>query len=113
MFNNYFVDIGKNIGESIVGNNDDHLYCMTRINQPNSFFFRPIHCYSTKKVICSLKNKSSNLNTIPVKILKSICNLISPCLTNIINMSLTVGVFPDNLKKADMTPIPKEGDKLI
>ena len=28
-----------------------------------------------------------------------------------INKSLTTGVFPDNLKKARVTPIPKEGDK--
>ena len=26
-------------------------------------------------------------------------------------MSLTTGVFPDSLKKAHVTPIPKEGDK--
>ena len=31
------------------------------------------------------------------KILKSICYIISPCWTNIINRSLTTGVFPDNL----------------
>ena len=86
---------------------------MTHINQHNYFFFRPIHCYSTEKLICFLKNKSSNLNTIPVKILKSICDIISPCLTNIINRSRTKGVFPDSLKKALVTPIPKEGDKKI
>ena len=68
MFNDYFVDIGRNIAKSIGGNNANHLDYMTHINQPNSFFFRPIHCYSTEKFICSLKNKSSNLNTIPVNI---------------------------------------------
>ena len=43
--------------------------------------------------------------------LKSICEIISPCLTNIINRSLTTVVFPDSLKKARVSPIPKEGDK--
>ena len=38
MFNDYFVDIEKNIAESIVGNNDNHLDYMTHINQPKSFF---------------------------------------------------------------------------
>ena len=80
MFNDYFVDTGRNIVKSIGGNNVNHLDCMTHINQPNSFFFRLSHCYSTEKLI---KNKSSNLNTIPVKILKSICDIISQCLTNI------------------------------
>ena len=46
-----------------------------------------------------------------MKILKSIRDIISPCLTNIINRSLTTGVFPDNLKRARVTPIPKEDDK--
>ena len=100
MFNDYFVDIGRNIAESIVGNNVNHLDYMTHINQPISFFFRPIHCYSNEKLTWSLKNKSSNLNTIPVKILKSICDIIRPCLTNIINRSLATGVFPDSPQKA-------------
>ena len=98
MFNNYFVDVRKYIAESIGGNYNNQLDYMAHINQPNSFFFRPIHCYSTEKLFCSLKNKSSNLNTIPVKNLKSICDIISPCLTNIINRSLTAGIFLDNLK---------------
>ena len=50
MFNDYFVDIGRNIAESNGGNNFNHLDYMTHINQPNSFFFRPIHCYSTEKI---------------------------------------------------------------
>ena len=73
IFNDYFIDIGRN--------NANHLDYTTHINQPNSFFFRRIHCYSTEKLICSLKNKSSNLNTVPMKILKSICDIISPCLS--------------------------------
>ena len=77
MFNDYYVDIGRNIAESIWGNNANDIDYMTHINQPNSFFFRPVHCYSTEKLICSVKNKSSNLNTVPVKILKSIRDIIS------------------------------------
>ena len=32
LFNDYFVDIGRNIAESIVGNNVNHLDYMTHIN---------------------------------------------------------------------------------
>ena len=88
MFNDYFVDIGRNIAESIGGNNANHLVYMTHLNQPNFFLFRPIHCYSTEKLIYSLKNKSSNLNTIPVKILTTICDIIRPCLTNVIHQHI-------------------------
>ena len=72
MHNDNFVDMGNNIAESILGNNNNQLDYMAHINHPNSFFFRPIHCYSTEKLIFSLKNKYSNLNTTPVKNLKSI-----------------------------------------
>ena len=40
MFNDYFVDIGRNIAESIGGNNANHLDYMTHINQPNFFFLQ-------------------------------------------------------------------------
>ena len=39
MFNDYFVDIVKNVAVSIGENNNNHHY-MTRINQPNSFFLQ-------------------------------------------------------------------------
>ena len=76
MFNYYFivVGIGYSIAESIVGINNKHLHYMAHVSQPNSFSFRQMHCYSTEKIIHTLKNKSSNLNTIPDKILKSICD---------------------------------------
>ena len=60
MFNDYFVDIGRNSDESIAGNNVNHLDYTTDINQRNSFFFRPIHCYSTEKLICSQYNSCEN-----------------------------------------------------
>ena len=37
MFNDYFVDIGKNIAQSIGGNNNNHLDYMTNINHPLFF----------------------------------------------------------------------------
>ena len=63
IFNNYYylVDIEKNIAASIGGNNKNYINFIANINQPNSFFFRPIHCNSIEKIICSLKNKSTNL----------------------------------------------------
>ena len=52
MFNDYFVDIGINIAESIVGNNANHLDYMTHINQPNSFFLQSNSLlFSTEKLI--------------------------------------------------------------
>ena len=55
LFNDYFVDIGRDIAESFGGNNVNHLDYMTHIYQPNSFLFSPIYFYSTEKLICYLK----------------------------------------------------------
>ena len=40
-------------------------------------------------------------------------DIISQCITNIINRSLNTGVFPNNLKKALVTPIPKLHRRVI
>ena len=80
----------KNISELIGWNNNNHLDNMAHINLPNCFFLRPNNCYLTENIFFSLKNKSSNLNTIPAKFLKSICDLISSCLMNIIIRTLTM-----------------------
>ena len=49
MFNDYLVDIGRNITESIGGNTVDHLDYMTHINEPNSLF-------SEQFIVIPLKN---------------------------------------------------------
>ena len=49
MFNDYFVVIGRNIAESIGGNNVNHLDYMTHINQP-------IFSSSDQFIVIPLKN---------------------------------------------------------
>ena len=49
LFNDYFVDIGRNIAKQIVGNNANHLDYMTHIYQTNSFS-------SDQFVVIPLKN---------------------------------------------------------
>ena len=111
IFNDFFVNIGRDIAESVDSGPDDHRQYLNHINQPNSFFFRPVTPIDISVIIKSLKNKSSNINNFSVKILKSICDLISLPLTQIINHSLINSNFPDSLKIARITPIFKEGEK--
>ena len=54
MFNDYFVDIGKNIAKSICGNENNHLDYMTHINQLILFSSDQFtSCYSIEKLIFS------------------------------------------------------------
>ena len=111
LFNNFFVNIGRKIAESVERNPQDHLQFLNHVNQPQSFFFQPVSPTEVGNIINSLKNKSSDINTMPIKILKTIKNIISFPLSEIINNSFTSGEFPDPLKVARVTPIFKEGDK--
>ena len=59
-----------------------------------------------------MKDKSTNLNTIPAKIVKPIYDIISPCFNEYHLLVPHHGcIFPNSLKKARVPPIPKEGDK--
>ena len=56
-----------------------------------------------------MKDKSTNLNTIPAKIVKPICDIISPCFNEYHLLVPHHGcIFPDSLKKARVPPM---GDK--
>ena len=111
LFNEFFVNIGRDIAESVDSGPDDHKKYLSHINVPNSFFFKPVLPNETCLILNSLKNKPGNINKVPIQVLKSINNIISIPLTIIINKSLTSGIFPDSLKIARITPIYKEGSR--
>ena len=65
-------------------------------------------------IISSLDlNKSTGPNNIPTKILKLLKNGISAQLSDIFNVSLSIGDFPSILKIAKVVPIHKKQSKLV
>jgi hypothetical protein len=63
------------------------------------------------KIIDKLKDCASGWNSIPSSVLKSSKNSLTPVLSHIINLSLNQGVFPTELKLANVIPLFKAGDK--
>ena len=62
--------------------------------------------------ICDMhNNKSAGLDQFSVRLLKLAGPFISNCLAHICNLSLSGSTFPDDWKKAKVTPIFKSGDK--
>lgn len=60
-----------------------------------------------------LKIEKAGYDNIPMSIIKrSICSVSSP-LTHIVNLSITHGIVPDELKIARVVPIVKSGDKAL
>ena len=49
--------------------------------------------------------KSSAFDNIPAKVIKQCKPIVSNHLTSLINLSIDTDVFPDSLKKAQVTPL--------
>ena len=60
-------------------------------------------------IINSLPNKSTGPNSIPLRLLKDVADLIISPLCNIINLSFSSGIFPDSLKVSKVVAIHKGG----
>ena len=55
--------------------------------------------------------KSTGLNSIGPRLLKIVPNVLTPCITYIIDKSLASGVFPRIWKHAKVNPVFKTGSK--
>ena len=62
-------------------------------------------------IINDLKNNNAAGEDIPIKLLKE-CDFTYKKLTNCINNSLSEELFPDSLKRANITPVHKKNDPL-
>ena len=60
------------------------------------------------KVISKCPNKSCGLNVFPTWLLKQHVAVLSPALVRIVNMSLSSGIFPEDLRHAIVTPVFKK-----
>ena len=117
-FNNYFSNIGPNIALRIPvapGNFRDYFMKKDKngkaiINPSNcSFFLVATTPFEVDKLIDGLDmNKSTGPNSIPVFILKLLKPFFSYWLSELINPYFVVGIFPDILKIAKVTPLHKK-----
>ena len=65
-----------------------------------------------KAIITNLKDSSPGYDGISAKILKSSINYLLNPLVHVINLSLTQGIFPKELKTAKVLPLYKSQDKM-
>ena len=108
-FNKYFTSIGPNTEKSIpinpIANPDKYL------RNRNEYEFIIAHTSNEEilEIISELENKSTGPQSIPVKLLKTIPDLILVPLSKIISTSFSTGTFPDALKISKVIPIHKGG----
>ena len=111
------MDISNAFNEHFMKNNsvdsENLNYRNYLINTPEfSMYMLPTDENEVKRYLNLLTTNASGYDDIPPTLLKASSNLICVPLTHTINLSLTTGYFPDQLKQAKVLPVFKSGDKM-
>ena len=99
--NESFIDKIKEIQQELPAQKNDPMKFLKNITTSRkcSLEFSPVHPDEVSKIIDNLNNTSAfGLDEIDTFIIKLIKDEITPALTNIINLSLASGTFPEKWK---------------
>ncbi len=109
--NIYFINIGQSISTKIKPPNNQTFKTHLKGHFSNTFSFRPIIPDDLKDITKNMKPKlSQGPDNISSKLIIDSINEIAFPLSHIINLSLSTGTVPDNMKTAKVIPIFKTGD---
>lgn len=108
-FNNYFATVGKALADKIPNSQKSFRSYMPPMTS-QSLYLNPTDPHEINNIIQSLNSFSAcGPHSIPTNLLKLGSHLLSAPISNIINQSFTLGVYPDILKTAKVVPIYKSG----
>ena len=111
-FNDFFVKIGNNLAKGIPNaSTSPGRYMGDMISQ--SLFLDPVTPQEIAEIIKSLKNGAHGYDEINNKILQLSVTPIIGSLSFLCNRSLTEGVFPLELKLANVLPLFKSGETML
>lgn len=108
--NGYFSTIGSTLDSSLPSSQLDPT-SFVHFNSPDTCFLAPVSPEDIITIICELKNKGNGTEPISNLVLKGLAPSISAPLAHLVNICLSTGVFPDDLKTALITPVFKAGNK--
>ena len=103
-FNSHFTSVAKQIEEKLIKPKHHYSKYLKNPNS-NSIFIAP-----TNKIKNLRKDKSSGPSSIPIKFLELFQTSLSQPISLIANLSFSTGIFPANLKTANVIPIFKKDD---
>ena len=109
--NNNFISVGNGLADKLPKHDIDPLVYLDRPRTANSFMFHGIYPTEVYDEIMSLKMDKSTLD-IPRKCIKHAANHVYEALSMVFNQSLLQGIFPENFKISNVTPINKGGEEM-
>ena len=105
-FNDFFTSIGPSLAKKIPQQNVSPMEYMKE-KLVNSMFMEPVKEDEVTTIISNLKNSAPGHDEITAGTLKGVLAAINHPLVYILNLSLSEGLFPDELKIANVVPIYK------
>jgi len=125
VFNNYFAQIGSDIGspepdfktlEDILeyyANDKGISVIKEKANWFQCFSFSQVTEKNVMDAIHSLKNgKATGADDIPAVFIKTLATELAPQITSILNECIWQNVFPEDMKISNITPLYKKKDRL-
>ncbi|XP_063436588.1 uncharacterized protein LOC134718019 [Mytilus trossulus] len=119
IFNDFFVNVAKNIGDNNVQVNDKHPSIEAISNKysngstSNKLIFQPINEEFVSKRIGKINvKKATGIDGISPKILHAAKPVVIKPITQLVNLSLSTSIFPDSLKIAQVATVHKKNSVL-
>ena len=108
-FATFFLDKIHKLPSSILsGTTTSSPHLPPAFKPPELSFFHPATIAEVSALLSSSPDTSCDLDPIPTSLLKQCKSVLLPTITNIINLSLSTGVFPDQFKNCYVHPILKK-----
>ena len=104
-FANFFMGKIDKICENLVHHSD---YVSDKKHRIDITNFRPFSEDEVSSLIGELNTKSCELDTIPTSLIKKFKDDFLPILTELVNLSLSSGIFPESWKCAIIRPLLKK-----
>ena len=111
-FNDFFINIGPNLAKSIPHVKRMPMSYLGDALQ-ETIFLEPVTCDEINSIVSNLKNNATGSDDISAVYLKMSLPSIANPLVYICNMSISEGVFPTQLKMANVVPLYKCDDPMM
>ena len=107
-FNDFYINVGPNLASKISSNGSP----LDFLNEPlpDNISLQKVEKEEVSKIVDKLKSSSSGWDEIPSLVVKQTIDSTLEPLTHIFNLSLSSGIFPDEMKIAKVIPLFKSGD---
>ena len=108
----FFINVGPNLSKSLKkSNRSPHFYLKDQL--VNSLFLAPVTNEELYKIFKNLKNSAPGYDDMRAEPLRTALPHYIDVLNHVCSLSLQQGIFPDEMKIANVLPLYKKDDSMV